>query len=77
MINSRKIALDCLIEYERSGTYTNLALKKHLRDINSERDRKFISVLVYGVLEKRILLDYYISNVSRETLRNWFFRRKS
>lgn len=69
MNDSRKVALDILIEYEKSGTYTNLALKKHLRDISNERDRKFITALVYGVIEKKLLLDYYISKVSSVKLR--------
>lgn len=69
MINTRKIALDALIEYERYGTYTNLALKKVLRNIESERDKRFISALIYGVIEKKLLLDFYISKVSSVKLK--------
>ncbi len=64
MDNSRNKALDILIEYERNGTYPNLALKKHLRGINSTRDKNFITTLVYGVIETKLTLDYYISYVS-------------
>lgn len=60
----RKEALEILIEYDRSGTYPNLALKSHLRKLNCVRDKKFITALVYGVIEKRLLLDYYIAAVS-------------
>ncbi len=66
---SRKTALDILIEFERSGTFPNLALKKHLRSIASSRDKAFITALVYGVIEKKILLDYYISKVSSVRLK--------
>lgn len=66
---NRKKALDILIDFDRNGTYPNLALKKQLRDIPSERDRAFITALVYGVIEKRLLLDYYISKVSSVKLK--------
>ena len=61
---NRKTALDILILYERNKVYPNLTLKKSLRNINNDRDKRFICALVYGVIEKKILLDYYISNVS-------------
>lgn len=61
---ARNTALNVLIEYEKQGVFPNLALKKHLRDIKSHKDKNFICALVYGVIEKRILLDYYISKIS-------------
>ena len=61
---ARKTVLNILIEYDKAGVFPNLSLKKYLRQIASERDRAFVSALLYGVLEKRILLDYYISKVS-------------
>jgi len=61
---ARNTALNILIEYDKSGVFPNLSLKKHLREIKSSRDKNFISALVYGVIEKRLLLDYYISKVS-------------
>ena len=64
MTDTRKVALNALIEYQRSDTFSNLTLKKHLRDIKDIRDRKFITALFYGVLERRLLLDYYIAAVS-------------
>lgn len=66
---NRKIALDILIEYDRQNTYPNLALKKYLRGIDDQRDKSFITALVYGVIEKRLLLDYYISRTSSVKLK--------
>ena len=63
-INPRSTALDILIAYERDGVYPNLLLKKSLKDIKVDRDKRFISALVYGVIEKKLLLDFYISHVS-------------
>ena len=61
---ARNTALNILIEFDKSGVFPNLSLKKHLREIKSSKDKNFISALVYGVIEKRLLLDYYISKVS-------------
>ncbi len=66
---SRTTALNILIEFDKSGTFPNLSLKKHLRDIGSKRDAAFITALVYGVIEKKITLDYYISKVSSVKLK--------
>ncbi len=69
MDTNRKAALDILIAYERDGAYPNLELKKRLRNIESDRDRRFISALIYGVIEKKLTLDYYIDKVSSVKLR--------
>ncbi|MBP3481425.1 MAG: 16S rRNA (cytosine(967)-C(5))-methyltransferase RsmB [Clostridia bacterium] len=69
MDTNRKTALDVLTAYERDGAYPNLELKKRLRGIESDRDRRFISALVYGVIEKKLTLDYYIGKVSSVKLR--------
>lgn len=61
---ARSTALKILIEYDKKGVFPNLSIKRNLRTVESERDRKFISVLVYGVIEKKRLLDYYIDKVS-------------
>lgn len=66
---SRKTALDILTAYERDGAYPNLLLKKYLRNTVGDREKRFITALVYGVIEKKLLLDYYISEVSSVRLR--------
>lgn len=69
MDNARQTALNILIEYDKLATFPNLSLKKHLRRLDSKRDCSFITALVYGVIEKRITLDYYISKVSSVKLK--------
>lgn len=66
---SRKTALDILTAYERDGAYPNLLLKKYLRNTVDNKEKRFITALVYGVIEKKLLLDYYISEVSSVRLR--------
>ena len=61
---ARNTALNILIEYDKSNVFPNLSLKKHLREFKSSQDKNFVTALVYGVIEKRLLLDYFISKVS-------------
>lgn len=69
IIDPRNAALNILVAYERQGAYPNLQLKKSLREVSIERDRHFITLLVYGVIEKKLLLDYYIACVSSVKLK--------
>ena len=59
--NPRQTALNILQDVSRGGAYASLALGERLRNSKlSQRDRDFVSALVYGVLEKRITLDWLI-----------------
>lgn len=70
MINSREIAMKVLYEIEYEGAYSNMALKKALRNGEiSHRDKAFITHLVYGVTDKKITLDYIISKFSKIKLK--------
>lgn len=59
--NPRKIAYRLLDEWEQKKTFPNLALKNALRTVDEERDRRFITALVYGVVERKITLDHFIN----------------
>lgn len=70
MINSREIAMKVLYEIEYEGAYSNMALKKALRNGEiSHRDKAFITHLVYGVTDKKLTLDYIISKFSKIKLK--------
>lgn len=61
MANPRKSALKILIKIEKDGAYSNIALNNQLKEDNTTGvDASFCSALVYGVLERKILLDYII-----------------
>ena len=62
--NVRAIALDVLTKCEAGG-YSNIALDTVIKrnDLTSQ-DRSLLTALVYGVIERRITLDYYISSLS-------------
>ncbi len=51
IIDPRNAALNILVAYERQGAYPNLQLKKSLREVSIERDRHFITLLVFGLIE--------------------------
>ncbi len=65
MITPRKIAYDLLVDWEKNATFPNLALKNTLRRVSDIRDRRFITSLVYGVIERKLTLDHYISKTSK------------
>lgn len=60
----RVIAYNLIRNWDESGEYPNLALKNALRLVENERDRRFISAIVYGVVEKKITLDHFIRQCS-------------
>ena len=61
MKNSRQFAFEILNKIQKDNSYSNLLLDNvfNSNDI-SVQDRKFTSVLVYGVIERMITLDYQI-----------------
>ena len=63
-MNPRQISLKLLIDWDQQGSYPNLALKNALRTLSDPRDRRFITALVYGVIERKITLDHWIGQCS-------------
>lgn len=60
MKNARLSAFDMLYEIIYGGAYSNIVLEKGLKAIES-KDKGFVSRLVYGVIERRLSLDYAIN----------------
>ena len=63
----RKIALETLLEYEKNEVFSHVLLKKVLDkyDYLKDREKALISVIVKGVIERRIQLDYIIDQYSK------------
>lgn len=59
MKNSRLASFDILYEILKNGAYSNIAVDKGLTDVDG-KDRGFTSRLVYGVVERKLTLDYFI-----------------
>lgn len=65
MSNQRKIAALALIDVEKNAAYSNIALNETLKKYNLDKlESAFVSTLFYGVLERKITLDYYIDKLS-------------
>lgn len=62
MQNPRQIAYEALLKTEKEGAYSNIALDFLLSKTDYDtRDKAFVSNLFYGVIERKITLDYQIS----------------
>lgn len=67
--NARSLALITLKKCEASGQYSNIALDLALNKSElSSSDRALATTLFYGVIEKKITLDYVISRLSSRAI---------
>ncbi len=65
-MNTRRIALDLLARYDTGETYINLAIGRACETL-PDSDRRFLTALVYGTIERLITLDYYIGALARRS----------
>lgn len=66
MATARSIVLDLLVKTAEKGAYSNIVLDSALeKNALSPRDKGFATVLFYGVLERRMTLDYIIRAYSK------------
>lgn len=69
MDKARETALKALTEIETKEAYSNLVLKKNLREGGLDaRDRAFVTELVYGTVTRKLTLDWVISRFSKTRL---------
>ncbi len=65
MANARETALLTLYKIEYEGAYSNIELKKTLSAAKlSQSDAGLVTVLVYGILQREITLEYVIEQYS-------------
>ena len=68
-ISARQATFSALIRVERDKSFSNIILDSIFSEnVLSERDRAFAAGLFYGVLEKRLLLDYNLSRLSQRPI---------
>ncbi|MCL1630908.1 16S rRNA (cytosine(967)-C(5))-methyltransferase RsmB [Sporolactobacillus sp. CPB3-1] len=59
---ARETALNLLMSVVRDGAYSQIALNDALNDGQlSDRDKALVTTLVYGVLQRKLTLAYYLS----------------
>ncbi|MBE0451294.1 MAG: 16S rRNA (cytosine(967)-C(5))-methyltransferase RsmB [Clostridia bacterium] len=63
--NARRLALKILKQIEMEDQFSHITIKEMLKSSEvTDIDRRFITNIVYGVLENKLLLDYYIRKLS-------------
>ncbi len=65
---NRKTAYEVLLDIETNQSYSNLALNNFMEK-NKPDNQAFVRELVYGVLENKILLDYYLASLIQSGLK--------
>ncbi len=70
MQTPREICLELLLQVEKNSSFSSIALDNKLSGNSglSDVDRRFISALYYGVIERRITLDAVISEYSKRPI---------
>lgn len=70
--NARQTALDVLNDIFGNDAYANIALDRKLRNSElSAVDKNFVTAIVYGVLSKKVLLEWYISPFLKKPAKPW------
>ncbi len=70
MPNPRKLAVKALLKIEKDNAYSNLTLNSFLKEADlTKEDKAFFSALVYGVLDRKITLDYMLSQFMKTPLK--------
>lgn len=70
MANPRNTALLVLLKIEQDKAYSNIALNNAVKEQKlNKTDSSFVSALVYGVLERKLTLDYIIKQYSKIPVR--------
>lgn len=62
---ARETALKILYDINDKGAYSNISLNKYLNDQElRDIDRSFITDIVYGTMNRRLTVDYFIEKYS-------------
>lgn len=72
--NVRTVALDILIRIEKEGGFSHLLISQVLdQNLLSEKDENLLTEIVYGAMERKITLDYYLEPFikSQKKLADW------
>ncbi len=70
MTNQRKLAVSILLKIENDNAYSNLTLASFFKDTDLNYEGKaFVSALVYGVLDRKITLDFVLSKFMKTPIK--------
>ena len=70
MKNARKLVVEALCKVENDSAYSNIVLNDLFSSVSLDsRDKAFASALFYGVLDRKITIDYLINRISKVKVR--------
>ncbi len=70
MINPRKLAVNILTKIQKDNAYSNLTLSAYFKENEiSAEEKAFVTALVYGVLDRKITLDYVLSRFMKTPIK--------
>ncbi|MGY3730184.1 16S rRNA (cytosine(967)-C(5))-methyltransferase RsmB [Lactococcus termiticola] len=70
--NARQVALDVLNDIFGNDAYANISLDRHLEGSElSGLDKSLTTALVYGVVSKKALLDWYVAPFLKKAAKPW------
>ncbi|MBQ2388377.1 MAG: 16S rRNA (cytosine(967)-C(5))-methyltransferase RsmB, partial [Clostridia bacterium] len=70
MANPRKSAVKALIKVDADGGYSNLVIDNVIEQDGLERnDASLATALFYGVLDRKITIDYILSKYSKQPIK--------
>ena len=70
MANPRKLAANVLTKIEKDAAYSNITIAEAFKGIEiTYEEKKFTSALVYGVLDRKITLDYVLSRFMKTPIK--------
>jgi 16S rRNA (cytosine967-C5)-methyltransferase len=70
--NVRELALEGLLQIEKSGAYSNLLLNNLIEKNNLDgKDIGLLTEIVYGTIQRRDVLDFYLQPFLRKKVEPW------
>lgn len=70
MINPRKLAVNILTKIQKDNAYSNLTLSAYFKENEiSAEEKAFVTALVYGVLDRKITLDFVLSRFMKTPIK--------
>src|SRR5690625_191745 len=63
----RQLALDILMRIEKQGGFSHLLISDALQKSKvSEKDANLLTEIIYGTIERKLTLDFYLQSVLRD-----------
>ena len=69
-IERQKIVYNVLSSVYKEGAYSGIALSDALQNLDNSDDKAYVTAMFYGVLEKDVVLSYFISRLCEKKPKN-------